>query len=188
MNDTLEKIAHEVQCCIKCRLAKGRTLAVPGTGNPNAKVVFVGEGPGRDEDLQGKPFVGLAGQLLTKIIESIGFSREEVFITNIIKCRPPMNRNPLPDEIAACEPYLHRQLDQIKPFLICALGTFAAQTLLKTEEKISVLRGKFHDYRGIPLLPTFHPAFLLRNPNMKRAVWEDVKKLRAKYDELVSKR
>lgn len=181
----LEEVAATIRKCPKCRLCKGRTHAVPGTGNPHAKLVVVGEGPGRDEDLQGQPFVGPAGQLLTKILASIGFSRDEVFITNIIKCRPPGNRNPLPDEIEACSPYLWKQLELIKPKLILALGTFASQTLLQTEAKISSLRGKFHDYRGIPLMPTFHPAFLLRNPEMKRAVWEDVQKLRAKYDALI---
>jgi DNA polymerase len=144
----------------------------------------VGEAPGRDEDLQGEPFVGQAGQLLTKIIQAIQLRREEVYIANIIKCRPPENRNPEPDEIAACEPFLIKQLQVIRPRLICALGTFAAQTLLKTEEKISSLRGRFHEYRGIPLMPTYHPAFLLRNPNRKREVWEDMKKIKREYAKL----
>lgn len=182
MSQPLELLASQIKVCTKCRLSKGRTLAVPGTGNPHAKLVIVGEAPGRDEDLQGEPFVGLAGQLLTKILAAINLKRDEVFITNIVKCRPPQNRNPLPDEIHACVPYLHEQLSLIKPKLILALGTFAAQTLLKTDEKISMLRGKIHTYEGIPLLATFHPAFLLRNPGMKRLVWEDVKKLRALYD------
>jgi DNA polymerase len=161
-----------------------RTQIVFGTGNPKAKLVFVGEGPGRDEDLQGEPFVGQAGKLLTRIIEAIQLTREEVYIANIIKCRPPENRNPEPDEIAACEPFLIKQLEVIQPKLICALGTFAAQTLLKSTEKISALRGRFHLYRGIPLMPTYHPAFLLRNSNYKRDVWEDVKKVKAEYDKL----
>jgi DNA polymerase len=161
-----------------------RTQIVFGTGNPQAKLVFIGEAPGRDEDLQGEPFVGQAGQLLTKIIQAIQLRREEVYIANIIKCRPPENRNPEPDEIAACEPFLIQQLQVIRPKLICALGTFAAQTLLKTEEKISSLRGKFHEYQGIPLMPTYHPAFLLRNPNRKRDVWEDMKKIKGEYDKV----
>jgi DNA polymerase len=155
-----------------------------GTGNPQAKLVFVGEAPGRDEDLQGEPFVGQAGQLLNKIIQAIQLSREQVYIGNIIKCRPPENRNPEPDEIMACEPFLIKQLQVIRPKLICALGAFAAQTLLKTEEKISSLRGKFHEYQGIPLMPTYHPAYLLRNPNRKREVWEDMKKIKREYDKL----
>lgn len=181
----LPELEEKIGQCVLCPLSKARILAVPGTGNPNADLLFVGEAPGREEDLQGKPFVGAAGQLLSKIVASIGFTREEVFITNIVKCRPPGNRNPLPHEIAACEPYLHRQIQLIQPRLICTLGTFASQTLLKTEEKISKLRGQFYGYDHIPLLTTFHPAFLLRNPGMKRAVWEDMKKLRAKYDQLV---
>ena len=144
----------------------------------------MGEAPGRDEDLQGEPFVGQAGQLLTKIIQAIQLRREEVYIANIIKCRPPENRNPEPDEIAACEPFLIKQLQVIRPRLICALGAFAAQTLLKTEEKISSLRGRFHEYQGIPLMPTYHPAFLLRNPNRKREVWEDMKKIKREYAKL----
>lgn len=183
MPETLESLSEKIKGCTLCSLSKSRTLAVPGTGNPKAKLFIVGEGPGHEEDLQGKPFVGAAGQLLTKILASIGFTREEVFITNIVKCRPPNNRNPLPNEIQSCFPYLIAQIEAIKPKLICALGTFAAQTLLNTDEKISKLRGKFHDYRGIPLLATFHPAFLLRNPEMKRPVWEDMKKLKAKIDE-----
>jgi len=161
-----------------------RTQIVFGSGNPQAKLVFVGEGPGRDEDLQGQPFVGLAGQLLTKIIQAIQLSRQEVYIANIIKCRPPGNRNPEPDEISTCEPFLIKQLEVIRPKLICALGTFAAQTLLQTEEKISLLRGRFHPYRGILLMPTYHPAFLLRNANYKRDVWEDMKKIKREYEQL----
>jgi DNA polymerase len=136
--------------------------------------MFVGEAPGRDEDQQGEPFVGRAGQLLTRIIEAIGMKRQDVYIANVIKCRPPNNRNPEEDEIARCEPYLIRQIELVKPRLIVALGTFAAQTLLKTKLPISQLRGRFHTYQGVKLMPTFHPAFLLRNPERKRAVWEDM--------------
>jgi DNA polymerase len=181
---TLEAVREELGECRRCKLHPTRTNIVFGTGNPKAKLAFVGEGPGRDEDLQGKPFVGLAGQLLTKIIQAIQLTREEVYITNIIKCRPPGNRNPEPDEIKACEPFLIKQLEVIRPKLICALGTFAAQTLLKTEERISLLRGKFHQYQGIPLMPTYHPAYLLRNPNFKRDVWEDMKKIKKEYEQL----
>jgi len=179
---TLEAVREELGECRRCKLHPTRTTIVFGTGNPKAKLAFVGEGPGRDEDLQGKPFVGLAGQLLTKIIQAIQLTREEVYITNIIKCRPPGNRNPEPDEIKACEPFLIKQMEVIRPKLICALGTFAAQTLLKTEERISLLRGRFHQYQGIPLMPTYHPAYLLRNPNFKRDVWEDMKKIKKEYD------
>jgi DNA polymerase len=153
-------------------------------GNAKAHLVFVGEGPGADEDAQGEPFVGRAGQLLTRIIEAIQLRREDVYICNIIKCRPPGNRNPEPDEVAACEPFLRAQLAVIKPKLICALGTFAAQTLLRTKEPISRLRGRFFAYEGIPLLPTFHPAFLLRKPHEKRTVWEDMKLLQKEYQRL----
>jgi uracil-DNA glycosylase family 4 len=180
----LEAVRAELGDCRRCKLHAYRTQIVFGTGNPRAKLAFVGEAPGRDEDLKGEPFVGLAGQLLTKIIQAIQLSREQVYIGNIIKCRPPENRNPEPDEITACEPFLIKQLQVIRPKLICALGTFAAQTLLKTEEKISSLRGKFHAYQGIPLMPTYHPAYLLRNPNRKREVWEDMKKIKREYDKL----
>jgi DNA polymerase len=181
---TLEDVREELGDCRRCKLHSGRTHIVFGTGNPKAKLVFVGEGPGRDEDLQGKPFVGLAGQLLTKIIQAIQLTREEVYIANIIKCRPPGNRNPEPDEIRACEPFLIKQLEVIRPKLICALGTFAAQTLLKSEEKISHLRGRFYQYQGIPVMPTYHPAYLLRNPKLKRDVWEDMKKVKKEYEQL----
>ena len=181
---TLEAVREELGDCRRCKLHSTRTQIVFGSGNPQAKLVFVGEGPGRDEDLQGQPFVGLAGQLLTKIIQAIQLTREEVYIANIIKCRPPGNRNPEPDEISTCEPFLIKQLEVIRPKLICALGTFAAQTLLKTEEKISLLRGRFHQYQGIPLMPTYHPAFLLRNANYKRDVWEDMKKIKREYERL----
>jgi uracil-DNA glycosylase len=181
---TLADVRAELGDCRRCKLHAKRTQIVFGSGNPKARLVFVGEGPGRDEDLQGEPFVGQAGKLLTRIIEAIQLTRQEVYIANIVKCRPPENRNPEPDEIAACEPFLLKQLTVIQPKLICALGTFAAQTLLRSTEKISALRGRFHPYRGILLMPTFHPAFLLRNPNYKRDVWEDIKKVKAEYDKL----
>jgi len=145
-----------------------------GTGDPAAALVFVGEAPGHDEDVQGEPFVGAAGQLLNRIIAAIGLRREQVYILNIIKCRPPQNRNPQPDEIAACWPILQEQLACLRPRIICALGTFAAQTLLQTEERISRLRGRFHRLGDIQVMPTYHPAFLLRNAQYKRAVWEDM--------------
>jgi len=170
----LSTICADMADCQLCALGKTRKNLVFGDGNPQAKIVFVGEAPGADEDEQGKPFVGRAGQLLTKIIEAMGLSRRDVYICNILKCRPPQNRNPLPGEIAACEPFLKQQLKIISPQIICALGTFAAKTLLKTEAPISVLRGRFHYYEGIKLMPTYHPAYLLRNPAAKKTVWEDV--------------
>jgi DNA polymerase len=148
-----------------------------GTGDPTAALVFVGEAPGHDEDIQGEPFVGQAGQLLTRIIAAMGLTREQVYILNVIKCRPPHNRNPRPDEVAACRPILQEQLACLQPRVICALGTFAAQTLLQTEEKISRLRGRFHRLGAIQVMPTYHPAFLLRNPQYKRAVWEDMQRI-----------
>jgi DNA polymerase len=151
-----------------------------GVGNPRAQLMFVGEAPGADEDVQGEPFVGRAGQLLTKIIEAIQLTRDDVYIANVIKCRPPGNRNPEPDEVATCEPFLFQQIDTIRPKVIVALGTFAAKALLKTEAPISRIRGQVFDFRGgIKLIPTFHPAFLLRSPERKRDVWEDMKKARA---------
>jgi uracil-DNA glycosylase family 4 len=179
---SLEAVRAELGDCRRCKLHASRTQIVFGTGHGKAKLMFIGEAPGRDEDLQGEPFVGLAGQLLTKIIQAMKLTREGVYIANIIKCRPPGNRNPEPDEIRACEPFLLKQLQVIRPKLICALGTFAAQTLLKTDEKISTLRGRFHEYSGVPLMPTYHPAFLLRNPNRKRDVWEDMKKIMKEYE------
>lgn len=170
----LEEIRAELGDCRLCSLHPTRRRLVFGEGSPKADLVFVGEAPGADEDAQGRPFVGRAGQLLTKIIEAMGLKREEVYICNILKCRPPENRNPQPDEIAACEPFLIRQLEAVRPRVICALGTFAAHALLKSEAPISVLRGHFHSYQGIPLMPTYHPAYLLRNPGAKKQVWEDV--------------
>ena len=171
---SLPELEPVVKQCTECRLHQGRTHVVFGVGNPRAELMFVGEAPGRDEDVQGEPFVGRAGQLLTRIIEAIGLKRSDVYIANVIKCRPPDNRNPEPDEIARCEPYLIRQVELIQPKVIVALGTYAAQTLLRTTLPISQLRGRFHTYHGSKLMPTFHPAFLLRNPERKRAVWEDM--------------
>jgi uracil-DNA glycosylase family 4 len=162
--------------CSRCKLHKlGRTQVVFGVGNPNANLMFVGEAPGGDEDIQGIPFVGRAGQLLTKIIEAIELKRDDVYIANVIKCRPPQNRNPEPDEVETCEPFLFQQIDIIRPTVIVALGKFAAQTLLRTADPISRLRGRVFEYRGATLVPTFHPAYLLRNPSSKREVWEDMK-------------
>ncbi len=178
---TLEGLrTHIGPSCTRCKLCNlGRSQVVFGVGNSNADLMFVGEAPGADEDRLGEPFVGRAGQLLTKIIEAIGLSRADVYIANVIKCRPPENRNPEPDEIAACQPFLWRQIDLIKPRVIVALGTFAAQALLKTDVSISRLRGRVHDFRGdSKLIATFHPAFLLRSPDRKRDVWEDMKKVR----------
>jgi uracil-DNA glycosylase family 4 len=170
----LDEVRAALGDCRRCLLHRTRHSLVFGEGNPRADLVFVGEAPGADEDAQGRPFVGRAGQLLTKIIEAMGLKREEVYICNILKCRPPGNRNPQPDEIAACEPFLIRQLEAIRPRVICALGTFAAHTLLKSETPISALRGHFHSYQEIPLMPTYHPAYLLRNPGAKKQVWADV--------------
>jgi len=171
----LEAVREELGECRRCPLGGLRHRLVFGEGNPRAELVFVGEAPGADEDAQGRPFVGQAGQLLTKIIVAMGLKREEVYICNILKCRPPGNRNPQPEEISACEPFLIRQLEAIRPRVICALGSFAAHTLLKSEAPITVLRGRFHSYQGIPLMPTYHPAYLLRNPGAKKQVWEDVR-------------
>ncbi len=180
----LEGIREEVLQCKACQLHATRKNPVLGEGNPRATLVFVGEAPGGEEDLQGRPFVGKAGELLTRIIQAMGLKREEVYITNIVKCRPPGNRTPRPAEIEACLPYLLRQLDIIRPKIICALGTVAAQTLLGTKEKITSLRGQFHPWKGMLLMPTYHPAFLLRNPQYKRDVWEDVKMIMREYEKL----
>jgi uracil-DNA glycosylase family 4 len=182
--EALAAIRDEIGECTRCKLhGLGRGQIVFGVGNPSADLMFVGEAPGADEDLQGIPFVGRAGQLLTKIIEAIGLQREDVYIANVIKCRPPENRNPEPDEVETCEPFLFQQIDRIKPKVIVALGTFAAKALLKTQDPISRLRGRVFDYRGAKLIPTFHPAFLLRSPDRKRDVWEDMKKVRALLQE-----
>jgi DNA polymerase len=173
----LEKLRDEALGCTRCELHQTRKTVVFGTGNESADLMFVGEAPGADEDQSGEAFVGRAGQLLTKIIEAMELTRDEVYIANVIKCRPPGNRNPSSFEIETCEPFLQKQIELIKPKVICALGTFAAQTLLRTNQRISILRGRFHDYHGVKLMPTYHPAYLLRNPHGKRDVWEDMKKI-----------
>ncbi|MGA7160002.1 MAG: uracil-DNA glycosylase [Bacteroidota bacterium] len=170
--------------CQKCQLGATRTKFVFGVGNPKAEIVLIGEAPGADEDAKGEPFVGRAGQLLNKILEAIHFKREDVYICNILKCRPPNNRDPLPEEVQQCEPYLWKQLEIIKPKIILCLGRISAQVLLKTADSLTKLRENVHDYRGIPLMVTYHPAALLRNPNWKRPTWEDVQKLRKLYDEM----
>jgi uracil-DNA glycosylase len=179
--ETLGEIRADLGECMRCKLCQSRTRIVFGQGSPQARLLFVGEGPGQDEDLAGEPFVGAAGQLLTRIIEAIQLRREEVYIANVVKCRPPGNRTPQPDEIATCSPFLRRQIAAIRPRVICTLGGCAAQTLLGTAEPISKLRGQFYDCGGIRVLPTFHPAYLLRNPEKKREVWEDMKRLMKEY-------
>ena len=173
----LKKIRAEIGDCRRCKLSEARTNVVFGVGDPNAELMFIGEAPGHDEDLQGEPFVGRAGQLLTKMIEAMGFARSSVYIANIIKCRPPDNRYPEPDEAETCIPFLYQQIDAIKPKIIVTLGNLATQTLLETKTGITTLRGNFLDYRGTKLMPTYHPAFLLRNPNMKKPCWEDLKRV-----------
>jgi len=173
----LSLVRNEVSVCQKCPLGKMRMKSVFGSGSINAKLMFVGEAPGHEEDIQGMPFVGEAGMLLTKIIEAMGIKRDDVYICNILKCRPPQNRNPLPEEISACIDYLYSQIEMIRPKVICGLGKFASQTLLNIEIPISKLRGSWHEYRGIKFMPTYHPAYLLRNPQDKKLVWEDMKKI-----------
>ncbi len=189
---SLEQIRDDIGDCRRCRLCEERSNIVFGVGDPNARLMFVGEAPGRDEDKQGEPFVGRAGKLLNKIIEAMGLGREQIYIANVVKCRPPENRNPAPDEIETCEPFLLRQIETIRPEVIVCLGTFAAQTLLQTETRIGALRSNFHPWPSavvkakfetplregsIQVMPTYHPAFLLRNPNMKRPVWEDMQQV-----------
>jgi uracil-DNA glycosylase family 4 len=181
-SSTLAQLYSQVKDCQRCHLWKSRTNFVFGSGNEKADVVFIGEAPGRDEDLQGEPFVGRAGQLLTRIIEAIQFRREDVYIGNILKCRPPENRDPQPEEIEQCLPLLETQLRMIRPRIICALGRVSAQTLLRTSVPLGRLRGRFHDLHGIKVIVTYHPAALLRNPNLKRHTWEDVQMLRKEYD------
>jgi DNA polymerase len=176
--ERLRVLSEAAAACTRCRLAEGRKTVVFGEGSPEARLVFVGEAPGAEEDRTGRPFVGRAGKLLTKIIEAIGYRREDVYICNVIKCRPPGNRTPMPDEILACSPFLHEQLAVIRPKAVCALGGPASTTLLETKEGITRLRGRFFWYRDIPLMPTFHPAYLLRNPREKGRVWDDMKRLR----------
>ena len=179
--ETLEDIHADLGDCRRCKLAQERNHIVFGDGNAKAKLVFIGEGPGAEEDRKGQPFVGAAGQLLTRIIEAIKLSRSQVYICNIIKCRPPGNRNPESVEIKTCFPFLERQIAALQPDFIIALGTFAAQTLLGTTTPISRLRRRFHVYKGIKVVPTYHPAYLLRNPDKKRDVWEDMKMLMKEY-------
>jgi len=175
-------LKEKVNNCQKCPLAKTRTNPVFGAGDEHAKLMFVGEAPGKDEDLQGEPFVGKAGKLLTKIINSIGLKRTDVYIANILKCRPPGNRNPEPSEIAMCQGYLLEQISIMKPKIICTLGKFATQTLLNSQQPISQLRGRFFEYRNTKLIPTFHPAYLLYSPGEKRLVWQDMKKIKTEYE------
>ena len=185
---TVAELDEKINKCKKCELHKTRKNFVFGTGNPNAKVAVIGEAPGADEDVQGKPFVGRAGKLLTDILKAINFERDEVFICNILKCRPPGNRNPLPDEIEKCEPYLHKQLKLINPDFILCVGAYAAQTLLKMKEPLGKMRGKIFDYKLdekiIKTVITYHPAALLRNPNWKKPTWEDVQLFRKEYDKM----
>jgi uracil-DNA glycosylase len=175
----LKMLRDDIGDCQRCKLAPSRKNLVYGVGNPDAELVFVGEAPGADEDAQGEPFVGKAGQLLTKMIEAMGYSRQDVYICNVLKCRPPGNRNPEPDEVASCEPFLKRQLAALRPRMIVALGKFAAQCLLRDDTPITRLRGGFRSYEGIPLMPTLHPAYLLRDPSKKKLAWEDLKAVNA---------
>ena len=177
----LDEVRRTLGDCRRCKLCSGRKNLVFGVGNPRARLVFVGEGPGAEEDNQGIPFVGAAGQLLTKMIAAMGYGRDEVYICNVVKCRPPGNRNPEPDEIEACQPFLEAQLNAIRPSVIIALGKFAAQTLLRTDTPISRLRGQWREYVGIPLMPTFHPAYLLRSPGEKKAAWTDLQSVMARF-------
>jgi len=177
----LDAMRSVLRDCRRCKLCEGRTQVVFGIGNPRARLMFVGEGPGRDEDLQGEPFVGRAGQLLTDMIEKgMGLKRSDVYIANVVKCRPPNNRDPEPDEIAACAPFLRRQVALVRPEVIVGLGKFAVQTLLQTQTAISKLRGRWHVFEGTPLMPTFHPSYLLRSPGEKRVAWEDLKQVMEK--------
>lgn len=182
----MEKLYHRIKDCTKCQLARTRTKFVFGEGHPQADLVLIGEAPGRQEDLQGRPFVGPAGQLLTRMLAAIDLKRSEVFIGNILKCRPPKNRDPLPEEVHCCEPHLLAQLTILQPAIICALGRIAAQTLLRTKSPLGRLRGEIHRYGDIPLVATYHPAALLRNQHLKRGAWEDLLLLRRELDRLTS--
>lgn len=179
--ETLADIRAHLGDCRRCKLCRSRTNIVFGAGNPQARLMFIGEGPGQEEDRAGEPFVGAAGQLLNRIIDAIKLRRSDVYIANVVKCRPPGNRLPEAEEIATCSAFLRRQINAIRPLFICTLGSCAAQTLLNTSEPVSRLRGRFLDYQGIRVLPTFHPAYLLRNPEKKREVWEDMKRLMKEY-------
>jgi DNA polymerase len=181
---SLAEVRQDLGDCRRCQLADARQNLVFGVGHPEAQVVFVGEAPGGDEDRQGEPFVGAAGQLLTRMIAAMGLTRDEVYICNILKCRPPRNRDPEPDEVAACEPFLKRQLEAIRPRVIVALGRYAAQCLLRTRAPIGALRGRWHEYEGVRLMPTYHPAALLRTEALKRPVWDDLKLVMAEMDRL----
>ena len=181
---SVSELNKQICACLKCPLGHTRVNFVFGVGNPNAKVMFIGEAPGADEDAQGEPFVGRAGQLLNKIIEAVGMKREDVYICNILKCRPPNNREPLPSEMELCSPYLSKQIELVKPQFIICLGRTAAQWLLQTNENLNTLRTRIHDYHGVKLIVTYHPAALLRNPNWKRPAWDDMKMFRKMYDEM----
>jgi DNA polymerase len=181
--DRFERLRAEVLGCTRCRLAEGRTTVVFGEGDRDADLLVVGEAPGYEEDRQGRPFVGPAGKLLDKMLAAIGFRRDEVFICNVLKCRPPENRDPVADEVAACRPYLRQQVELVAPKAICAFGRFAAQTVLASEASLGRLRGARHEFMGIPVVVTYHPAALLRNQQWKRPAWEDLKLLRRIYDE-----
>jgi len=176
-SDLLDELQQIVTACVKCRLAKSRTQVVYGVGSPNADLMFIGEAPGRDEDIQGKPFVGRAGQLLTDIIKAMKLTRDDVYIANVIKCRPPENRNPEQDELDACRPHIRRQIEIIQPKVIVTLGRFALQSLLEKGYAVSSVRGQWLDYNGIKVMPTYHPAYLLRTPAAKKEVWADMKKV-----------
>jgi uracil-DNA glycosylase family 4 len=189
-DDALREQERALQGCTRCKLCRSRTTIAFGSGSARARLMVVGEGPGEEEDRQGVPFVGRAGQLLSRMLASVGFDRErDCYIANVVKCRPEKNRNPEPDEVAACNPFLMAQLDTVRPLVILALGNFAAQTLLNRKEGITKLRGRTYDYRSIVLVPTFHPAFLLRNPGQefKRMAWDDLKLARREYDRLTSR-
>ncbi|GAB4412917.1 MAG: uracil-DNA glycosylase [Thermodesulfovibrionales bacterium] len=184
----LKALREEIGDCHRCKLSKGRKNIVFGEGNPDAVLMFIGEAPGKEEDIQARPFVGDAGKLLTRLIEKMGFKREDVYIGNIVKCRPPMNRDPEEDEIRICRPFIDRQIEIISPKAIVSLGRISAQTLIGTKVPITRLRGRFHEYKGISLMPTFHPAYLLRNPKDKKLVWEDAQKVLERLQEVYEKR
>jgi len=184
---TLDDLNKEICSCLKCPLGHTRTNFVFGVGNPHAEVMFIGEAPGADEDAQGEPFVGRAGQLLNKILDAVKLKREEVYICNILKCRPPNNRDPEPTEMETCTPYLHKQIELMQPKFIICLGRIAGQWLLQTKDSLTALRGRIHDFAGTKLIVTYHPAALLRNPNWKLPAWEDMKMFRKAYDEMKEK-
>ncbi|MGA1794361.1 MAG: uracil-DNA glycosylase [bacterium] len=184
----LAALQESARQCTRCRLSASRTRVVFGEGDPRARLLFIGEAPGAEEDRTGRPFIGRAGELLTKIIEAIGLSRDQVYISSVVKCRPPENRAPEQDEIAACKPFLIKQIQAIQPAVICTLGTVSTQVILNTRDPITKCRGKFYDVHGIRVMPTFHPAYLLRNPKDKKLVWEDMQRIQALYQTLVSDR